>query len=110
MNADLFELKDDRPNVGQLFLERRSWCDEGPCGDAAACESQLLRQADTLHFAGWTFGQLRDDEHLAWNFEIGDAAHGELTYLSWRCGTVGLQHDRRGDVLSQGDVRDGEGH
>src|SRR5437868_987105 len=110
MDTDLFDLQDGRPNASQLFLERRSRRDEGPRRDAATCESQLRRQADTLHFAGRAFWELRDDEHLAWNLEVGDAAYGELTYVFRRHDTVGLQYDRRGDVLPQGGMRDGKGY
>ena len=55
MDADLFALKDIRPDSGEHILERRARSNEGLRRGDAAGEPQLRRQADTLHFASWTF-------------------------------------------------------
>ena len=78
----------------------------GRCGR----ETQSGRQADTLHFAGRAFWDFADDEHLARDLEVGDAADGELTNVFRRRGSVGPQHDGRGDVLTQRRVGDGKGY
>ena len=59
--------------------------------------------------AGRAFWDFADDEHLARDLEVGDAADGELTNVFRRRRSVGPQHDGRGDVLTQRGVRDGKG-
>src|SRR5262249_3146652 len=101
VDTDLLELEDLRPTLGQQFLEGRSWRDEGRRQGSAGRKAQFGRQADALHFAGWAFWNFTDDEDLARDLEVGNAADCELTYL-FRCrDAVGPQHDRRGDVLPQ---------
>src|SRR5262249_48846013 len=110
MDTDLFDLQDGCPNASQLFLERRSRSEEGARRGAATFESQLRRQANALYFAGRAFREPRDDEHLAWKLEVSDAAYAELTYVFQRRDTVGLQDDRRGNVLPQRGMWDGKGY
>src|SRR6516165_8527230 len=88
VDTDPFGLQDCRPDVGELLLERRSRRGEGLWSGAPAREPQLRRQPDTFHFTGWALRQLRDDQHLARDFEIGDAADGELTYGFRRCHVI----------------------
>src|SRR5262245_62167275 len=51
VNTDLLKLKDLGPTLGQQFLERRSWRDEGTRWSNTGRKTQLGGQADTLHFA-----------------------------------------------------------
>ena len=110
VNTDLLDLEDLCPVLGQHLLERRPWRDEGPRQAVPARETQLSRQADTLHFAGRAFWDFPDDEDLARDLEVGDAPDGELTNVFRRRHSVGPQHDGRRDVLTQRGVGDGKGH
>src|SRR5215510_5576222 len=109
MDTDLFEFQHLCPDSGQHLLERRPWCHEGRPENSARCEAQLGRQPYTLHFAGRTFRDFTDDEYLARDLEIGDASAGELTNVFRRSRGVGPQHDRRGDILAEPSMGDGEG-
>src|SRR6516225_6893479 len=62
------------------------------CGVATPLASQLRRQADTLHFARWALSKLRENDDLARDLEVGDAADDELTYVCRRRRSVGPQH------------------
>src|SRR6266536_5070712 len=84
MDTDLFDLKDRRPDSGELFLERRPRRDEGLRCCGGAHEPQSRRQADALHFARRAFWDLLDDKHLARDLKVGDASDGELTNV-FRC-------------------------
>src|ERR1700730_17967959 len=64
VDTDLPELEDLCPTLGQQRLKLRSRRDEGGRRGNAACEAQLCRQADTLHFAGRAFWDFIDDEYL----------------------------------------------
>src|SRR5262245_5125393 len=109
VDTNLLELEDLRPTLGQQFLEGRLWRDEGRRQSSTGRKTQFGRQADTLHFAGRAFWNFTDDEDLARDLEVGDAADGELTYVFRRREAVGAQHDRRGDVLPQRGMGDGKG-
>src|SRR6266446_6881466 len=110
VDADLLELEDLGPTLGQQFLQRRSWRDEGCRQGGARRKTQFGRQADPPHFPGRAFWNFIDDEYLARDLEVGDAADGELTYFFRRCGTVGPKHDRRGNVLPQRGMGSGKGY
>src|SRR5262245_13008526 len=110
VDADLLELEDLRPTLGQQFLERRSRRDEGRRQSSAGRKTQFGRQADTLHFAGRAFWNFIDDEDLARDLEVGDAADGELTYVFRRREAVGAQHDRRGQGPPQRGKGGGQGY
>src|SRR5262249_43904825 len=71
MDTDPFDLQDGRPNIGQGFLERRLRRTEDLWQDAAIFQSKLRRQTDALHFAGRAFRQLRKDDNLARDLEVG---------------------------------------
>jgi len=72
VNADLVDLQDLCPALGQHLLERRPWRREGLREGITGREAQFGRQADTLHFASRAFWDFADDEHLARNLEVGD--------------------------------------
>ena len=110
VDADLLELEDLGTTLGQQFLQRRSWRDEGCRQGGARRKTQFGRQADPPHFPGRAFWNFIDDEYLARDLEVGDAADGELTYFFRRCGTVGPKHDRRGNVLPQRGMGSGKGY
>src|SRR6516162_755618 len=110
VDTDLLELEDLCPTLGQQCFEGRSWRDQGRRQSSAGRKAQFGRQADPLQFAGGAFRNFIDDEYLARDLEVGDAADRELTYFFRRGHTVGPQHDRRSDVLSQRGMRDGKGY
>src|SRR6266478_7289301 len=93
VDSDLLQLEDLGPAFAQQSLEVRSWRYESRRRRASACESQLRRQADALHFAGRPFWNFADDDYLARDLEVGDVADGELTYFFRRSDTVRPQHD-----------------
>ena len=110
VNTNLLDLKNHCPVLCQHLLKWRPRRDEGPRKCHASRETQLGRQADTLHFAGRAFRDFLYDEHLARDLEVGDAAAGELTYVFRRRHSVRPQHDRRGDIFTQRGVGDRKGH
>ena len=81
VDTDLFDLKNRCRNAGQHLLERCPWGDRRSREGGVGRETEFSRQADTLHFAGRTFWNFRDDEHLARHLEVGDAPMGEPANL-----------------------------
>src|SRR2546428_417620 len=111
VDTDPLELEDLCPTFRQQCLEGGPWRDEGPWqSSGGGRKTQFGCQTDTLHFAGRAFWNFIDDEDLARDLEVGDAADGELTYFFRRREAVGPQHDRRRDILSQRGMGDGKGY
>src|SRR5262249_47808357 len=110
VNTDLLDPEDLCPALGQRFLKRRPWRDESRRLAAATRQSQLGRQANTLHLAGRALRDLIDNEDMARDLEVGDAADGELTKVFRRRGGMGPQHDGSRDILPQRGVGDGKCH
>src|SRR6266853_901385 len=107
VNADLLDLEDLRPTLGQDLLERRSRRGEAP--RQAGREPQFGCQADTLHFAGRTSWNFSNNEYLARNLEVGQAPAGEPPNIVRCRHSVGPHHDGRGDVFAQRGVWDRKG-
>src|ERR1700730_14378735 len=110
MDKNLFDLQYLCPDTRQHLLDGRPWRDGRRRDGSAGRETQSIRQAGTLHFAGRAFWDLRDDAHLARHLEAGDAPAGELANLFRRCRSVRPQHDSRCNILPQGRMRDGKGY
>ena len=96
--------------LGQQFLQRRSWRDEGLREGGPVARPSLAAKPIRCTLPVGPFGISSDDEHLARDLEVGDAPDGELTNVFRRRRSVGPQHDRRRDILPQRGMRDGKCH
>src|SRR5262249_51252767 len=76
----------------------------------ATGKPQLVRQPDTLDFAGRSLGDVLDDDDLARDLEVCNAPGGELTNIVRCCGRIWPQYDRRRDILTERGMRNGECH
>ena len=70
---DLFDLQDGRPDVRQLFLRDVRGATKVRGMTLPPTSPSVAANPTRLTLPVGPFGELRDDEHLAWNLELGDA-------------------------------------
>src|SRR6185437_950092 len=111
-NADLVDLQDVGPALGDERLERSARCDELELTrlfrGARGGEIELVRQADALDLPCRPARDLLDEQNSTRNLEVRQSRRDGGADVVLRERGPGTQHDRGSDLLAETRIGNGE--